>query len=109
MFSFDNLPDLNTLNARALENVRAMVAWKRKESGLTSNSADMRPIRSVGIIGAGVIGAEIAAAHVKHRFPTIIFDNNPAALATIADRVSAELAACAGNGDDSTSVVQVAL
>lgn len=104
MFSFDNLRDLNTLNARALENVRAMVAWKRKGSGLTSKLAEVRPIRSVGIIGAGVIGTEIAAAHVKHRIPTIIFDNNPAVLTTVADRVSAELGECAGNVDDGTTV-----
>ena len=84
MFSFDNLPNMTTLNARALENVRAMVAWKRQDAGLAGKSGDARPIRSVGIIGAGTMGAEIAAAHIKHNLPVTIFDNNPAALATIA-------------------------
>jgi 3-hydroxyacyl-CoA dehydrogenase len=102
MFSFDNSPDLNTVNARALENVRAMVAWKRKDAGLASHSADALPIRSVGIVGAGVMGAEIAAAHIKHNLPVNIFDNNPAALATIAARTSAELAASGNSGDDRT-------
>ncbi len=98
MFTFDNLHDLNMLNARALENVRAMVAWKRQDAGLESNSGDALPIRSVGIIGAGVMGAEIAAAHVKHYLPVKIFDSNPGALATIAERTSAELTAGGESG-----------
>jgi 3-hydroxyacyl-CoA dehydrogenase/enoyl-CoA hydratase/3-hydroxybutyryl-CoA epimerase/3-hydroxyacyl-CoA dehydrogenase/enoyl-CoA hydratase/3-hydroxybutyryl-CoA epimerase/enoyl-CoA isomerase len=104
MFSFDNLPNMTTLNARALENVRAMMAWKRKDSGLMHNSAGTRPIRSVGIIGAGTMGAEIAATHIKHNLPVTIFDNNPAALATIAERTSAELAAVGESGDLRASV-----
>jgi 3-hydroxyacyl-CoA dehydrogenase len=104
MFSFDNLPDLTTINARALENVRAMVAWKRQDTGLMGNPDDARPIRSVGIVGAGVMGAEIAAAHIKHNLPVTIFDNNPAALATIAARTSAELGAGRDSGDDRTLV-----
>jgi 3-hydroxyacyl-CoA dehydrogenase/enoyl-CoA hydratase/3-hydroxybutyryl-CoA epimerase/3-hydroxyacyl-CoA dehydrogenase/enoyl-CoA hydratase/3-hydroxybutyryl-CoA epimerase/enoyl-CoA isomerase len=104
MFSFDNLHDLNTLNARALDNVRALVAWKRQDAGLANNSVDARPIRSVGIIGAGTMGAEIAAAHIKHHLPVTIFDNNPAALATIAERTLAELAAGGESGDVRASV-----
>ena len=100
MVSFDNLPNPNTLNARALENVRAMVALETADAGLTSKSADVRPIRSVGIIGAGIMGAELAAAHIKHHLPVTISDNNPDALTTIADRTAAELAAGADNGDD---------
>ncbi|MGD0516992.1 MAG: 3-hydroxyacyl-CoA dehydrogenase NAD-binding domain-containing protein [Thermoguttaceae bacterium] len=107
MFFFDNLHDLNTLNARALENVRAMVAWKRQDAGLADNSVDVRPIRSVGIIGAGTMGAEIAAAHIKHHLPVTIFDNNPAALATITERTSAELAAGGESGDVRASVDQL--
>jgi 3-hydroxyacyl-CoA dehydrogenase len=104
VFFFDNLHDLNTLNARALENVRALVAWKRQDAGLANNAFDARPIRSVGIIGAGTMGAEIAAAHIKHHLPATIFDNNPAALATIAERTSAELAAGGESGDVRASV-----
>jgi 3-hydroxyacyl-CoA dehydrogenase len=104
MFSFDNLPNMITLNARALENVRAMVAWKRQDAGLAGESAGARAIRSVGIIGAGTMGAEIAAAHIKRNLPMTIFDNNPAALATIAQRTAAELAAGGESGDARASV-----
>jgi 3-hydroxyacyl-CoA dehydrogenase len=104
MFSFDNVPNMTTLNARALENVRAMVAWKRQDVGLAGKSADARPIRSVGIIGAGTMGAEMAAAHVKRNLPVTIFDNNPAALATIAQRTAAELAEGGESGDFRASV-----
>ncbi|MGA2799212.1 MAG: 3-hydroxyacyl-CoA dehydrogenase family protein, partial [Thermoguttaceae bacterium] len=104
MFSFDNLPNMTTLNARALENVRAMVAWKRQDAGLAGKSSDARPIRSVGIIGAGTMGAEIAAAHIKRNLPLTIFDNNPDALATIAERTSIELAA-GGESEDSRASV----
>ena len=99
MFSFDDMPNMTTLNARALENVRAMVAWKRQDAGLAGKSSDARPIRSVGIIGAGTMGAEIAATHIKRNLPVTIFDNNPAALATIAQRTVAELAE-GGESDD---------
>jgi 3-hydroxyacyl-CoA dehydrogenase len=59
----------------------------------------VRPIRSVGIIGAGVMGAEIAAAYIKHVLPVTVFDTNPDALATIAERTAVELAAGTDNGD----------
>ena len=97
MFSFDELSDRTTLNARALENVRAMVAWKRQDPGPAGKSGNAKPFRSAGIIGAGTMGAEIAAAHLKCHLPVTIYDNNPAALDTIAQRTSAELAA---GGDD---------
>ena len=117
VFSFDILSDTNTLNAhagchvhacvdmsRALENVRKIVAWKRHDSSLMSDLADARPIRSIGIIGAGVMGAEIAAAYIKHNLPVTIFDNNPSALATIADRIAIELAAGNDNAADRAPV-----
>ncbi len=107
MFSFDNLPDMTMINARALEHVRAIVAWKRQDAGTAGKSGDLRPIRSVGIIGAGVMGAEIAATHIKCRMPVIIFDNNPAALDTIAQRTSAELAAEGDSGEARASVDQL--
>ncbi len=93
MFSFDNVPDLNMLHARALENVQALVAWKRQDTGIAGDSSDQGAIRSVAIIGAGVMGAEIAAAYVKHNLPVTIIDRDPAALATICQRVAAELIA----------------
>ncbi len=40
-------------------------------------------IRSVGIIGAGVMGAAIAAVHAQHGLPVVICDSNAAALAKV--------------------------
>jgi 3-hydroxyacyl-CoA dehydrogenase len=112
MFSFDNSSDPKSITSRALDNVGAMVAWKRHEADLMANLPGstgispggtgylpVRPIRSVGIIGAGVMGAEIAAAYIKHVLPVTIFDTKPDALATIADRTAVELAAGTDNGD----------
>ena len=107
MFSFDNLPNMTTLNARALENVRAMVAWKRQDPGPAGKSGPAKPIRSAGIIGAGTMGPQIAAAHLKCHLPVTIYDNNPAALDTIAQRTSAELAAGGDNAGARTSVDQM--
>jgi len=45
------------------------------------------------------MGAEIAATHIKRNLPVAIFDNNPAALATIAERTAVELAAGGESGD----------
>ena len=91
MFSFDGPLNAGADNARALENVRAIVAWKRSDGELMHNSTGARAIRSVGIIGAGTMGAEIAAAHIKHNVPVVVFDNNADALATIGNRTAAEL------------------
>ncbi len=105
MFSFDKLPHLDILNARALQYLRAITAWKRYDADLMGNTGGgagitrVRPIRSVGIIGAGVMGAEIAAAHIKHNLPVTIFDANPAVLSTIAQRTLAELTAGTDSGD----------
>jgi hypothetical protein len=51
-----------------------------------------------------VMGAEIAAAHIKHNLPVTIFDSNPASLSTIAARTSAELAAGCDDRDQDASV-----
>ena len=42
--------------------------------------ASPRKIRSVGIIGAGMMGTAIAAAHVRHRLPVVIHDADEEAL-----------------------------
>jgi len=97
---FDNSLNPNTLNVWDLENVPAIVALKQIIPGLKIKSADARPIRSVGIIGAGIMGAQLAAAHIKSHLPVTITDSNPDVLTTIADRTAAELVAEADNGDD---------
>jgi 3-hydroxyacyl-CoA dehydrogenase/enoyl-CoA hydratase/3-hydroxybutyryl-CoA epimerase/3-hydroxyacyl-CoA dehydrogenase/enoyl-CoA hydratase/3-hydroxybutyryl-CoA epimerase/enoyl-CoA isomerase len=42
--------------------------------------ASVQPVRSVGIIGAGTMGAGIAAENLRARIPAVISDASPAAL-----------------------------
>jgi 3-hydroxyacyl-CoA dehydrogenase len=92
VFSFDNLPDLKNRSARAEQTVRAALAWKRQDAGAMGKSTAQGAIRSVAIIGAGVMGAELAAAHIKHNLPVTVVDKDPRAFSTILSRTIAELA-----------------
>ena len=47
-------------------------------------------VRSVGIVGAGLMGTAIAAAAVKSRLSVVLCDSNPRALDTVAARLAAE-------------------
>jgi 3-hydroxyacyl-CoA dehydrogenase len=104
MFSFDNALDQKSLSDRALKNVQAIAAWKRQDSDMATVLDGGRQIGSVAIIGAGVMGAEIAAAEIKCHLPVTIIDSNPAALATIKDRTAAELAVSTGNPSNRESL-----
>ncbi|MGW8256918.1 MAG: 3-hydroxyacyl-CoA dehydrogenase family protein, partial [Thermoguttaceae bacterium] len=99
MFSFDELPDPKNMKAGADANVRAMTAWKDRAAALASGSQGDCPIRSVGIIGAGTMGAELSAAHLKRRLMASVFDENPSALDTIRQRTLAELGSEGNNSD----------
>ncbi len=77
----------------ALENVRRLEEWSRGDHGGDSASAASPPIGNVGIIGAGMMGISIAAAHVEHQVPVVISDVNRAALAGAAASISADLPA----------------
>jgi len=48
--------------------------------------ASRRP-RSVGIVGAGVMGSSIAAALAGRRIPVVMVDENPLALASVHERI----------------------
>ncbi len=61
-----------------------------------SGQASPRKIRSVGIIGAGMMGTAIAAAHVRHRLPVVIHDANEEALDRVTASIAAELGAAEG-------------
>jgi 3-hydroxyacyl-CoA dehydrogenase len=82
------LPPTPDEKSRALQNVRQLVERNRGQA-----SDDAGPgIRSVGIIGAGMMGRAIAAAHLKHDLPVVITDVDEAALLAAPERVAAELA-----------------
>lgn len=80
---------------RARDNVRRIVIRNRDDSGLDHmpDAAATRPIRSVGIVGAGMMGAAIAAVHLRQGVPVMMTDANDAALQSITARVVAALIA----------------
>jgi 3-hydroxyacyl-CoA dehydrogenase len=71
----------------ALDNVHLLEEWGRRDWCGASSS----PIESVGILGAGMMGRAIAAAHVAHRLPVVICDVNESFLAEATASLAAEL------------------
>jgi 3-hydroxyacyl-CoA dehydrogenase/enoyl-CoA hydratase/3-hydroxybutyryl-CoA epimerase/3-hydroxyacyl-CoA dehydrogenase/enoyl-CoA hydratase/3-hydroxybutyryl-CoA epimerase/enoyl-CoA isomerase len=63
-------------------------------------------VRSVGIVGAGVMGAAIAAAHIRHGVRVVICDANDAVLAKIHDTVATLVADTPGASNFSPSHVR---
>ena len=80
-----------SLEDRALQNVRLLVERNRQDTGLDGDREHVtpRPIRSAGIIGAGLMGTSIAAAHVKHGLRVVITDLDPRVLSAAPHRIAA--------------------
>jgi len=74
----------------ALDNVRRLEEWSRVSHGADPASA-AAPIENVGILGAGMMGISIAAAHVEHRLPGVVSDINDTVLAGAAASIAADL------------------
>jgi 3-hydroxyacyl-CoA dehydrogenase len=74
-----NLPLSPEANA-ALRNVSLLQDHNQQGQGGASAAAS-REIRSVGVIGAGIMGIGIAAAQLKHFVPVTVFDASAEALA----------------------------
>jgi 3-hydroxyacyl-CoA dehydrogenase len=75
----------------AQENVHWLAVWGRQERVLDQISIGRRKIGTVGIIGAGLMGTSIAAAHVQYRFPVVIHDINAETLDRAPAAIAAEL------------------
>jgi 3-hydroxyacyl-CoA dehydrogenase/enoyl-CoA hydratase/3-hydroxybutyryl-CoA epimerase/3-hydroxyacyl-CoA dehydrogenase/enoyl-CoA hydratase/3-hydroxybutyryl-CoA epimerase/enoyl-CoA isomerase len=73
----------------ALDNVRRLVEWSRRDNAVDGDAP--LPIGRVGILGAGMMGTAIAAAHVQYQVPVVIHDVDPEALARAPAAVAAEL------------------
>lgn len=72
--------------------VERLVERNRRDTGIDLAHVEPRPIRSVGIVGAGMMGTAIAATHVKAGLPVVITDADENALSAAAERIAAELA-----------------
>ena len=77
--------------ADARRYVQSLLEWKRRDPGIPWAGATPRPIRSVAIVGAGMMGTAIAAVHVRHGLTVVIADADGPSLATAAQRIAAEL------------------
>jgi 3-hydroxyacyl-CoA dehydrogenase/enoyl-CoA hydratase/3-hydroxybutyryl-CoA epimerase/3-hydroxyacyl-CoA dehydrogenase/enoyl-CoA hydratase/3-hydroxybutyryl-CoA epimerase/enoyl-CoA isomerase len=75
----------------AIESLRWMAGGERQDSAISAWPPRPRKIRSVGIIGAGVMGTAIAAAHVRQQLPVVIHDANEEALERATAAIAAEL------------------
>lgn len=91
MLPDDEASKLERAEKLARRNVQALVDANRRDTGLDYAQVDPRPIRSVGIVGAGMMGTAIAAAHVKRDLPVVITDTDPQALAGATERIATEL------------------
>ncbi len=85
---------------RALQHVDSLVAWSGLEAGAGKDLPSPRAVRSVAILGAGMMGTAIAAATARHQLPVVISDADRRALADVRERIAAELAEEDLPGDD---------
>lgn len=63
----------------------------RLDPGGGSNRGPHRPIRSVSVIGGGLMGAGIAAANVRHGLSVVLTDADQEVLDSAPERIAAEL------------------
>ena len=66
--------------SKALINVFFLTDRNKKDPGIENKSVSPRPIKSVGVIGAGIMGSGIAAACLKRELSVVMTDARPAAL-----------------------------
>ena len=75
----------------ALRNVGVLVERNRLDTGLDCTSAAPPAVKSVGIVGAGMMGTAIAAVHARRNLPVVISDMDEKVLAGILQRTAEEL------------------
>ena len=86
------MPSTPHLPNVAVESLPWTVGEPPQDSEVDHWPAGLRKIRSVGIVGAGLMGTAIAAAHVRHGLPVLIHDADEETLRRAAAVIAAELA-----------------
>ena len=74
------------------DHVNGLVEFSRKCARRAFGSAEARPVESVGIVGAGRMGAAIAAVCIDHGLRVVVTDVSADALACLPGHVAAALA-----------------
>ena len=78
-------------NCPADQHVQRLMDAELRRAQSQYGSGGCRRPRSVGIVGAGVMGSAIAAAVVGRQIPVVMADENPRALASVRQRISSWL------------------
>jgi len=82
---------------RARENVRSLIEFNRQYTTAEYASDAATSVQTVGIVGAGMMGAAIAAATVERGLRVVITDVSETALSRLPAEVAAALAASHGH------------
>jgi 3-hydroxyacyl-CoA dehydrogenase/enoyl-CoA hydratase/3-hydroxybutyryl-CoA epimerase/3-hydroxyacyl-CoA dehydrogenase/enoyl-CoA hydratase/3-hydroxybutyryl-CoA epimerase/enoyl-CoA isomerase len=77
---------------RALINVFFLIDRNKKDTGIARRDVQPQPIRSVGVVGAGIMGRGIAAVNLKRNVSVSITDAAPDALHSGVERILEEAA-----------------
>ncbi|MBN2290964.1 MAG: hypothetical protein JXM70_00980 [Pirellulales bacterium] len=73
------------------QNIAALIAWNQRRLQAQNFESEARPIRSLGIVGAGVMGTSIAASAISSDLPVGITDVSQEALDSVRSRITLEL------------------
>jgi 3-hydroxyacyl-CoA dehydrogenase/enoyl-CoA hydratase/3-hydroxybutyryl-CoA epimerase/3-hydroxyacyl-CoA dehydrogenase/enoyl-CoA hydratase/3-hydroxybutyryl-CoA epimerase/enoyl-CoA isomerase len=91
----------------ASRHIQELIERIRTDTGTVRGLTEVAPFRSVGIVGAGLMGTSIAAAVVKAGLSVVITDKDPDTLTSAQSRITCELADERGPGvGDLTRVAQ---
>jgi 3-hydroxyacyl-CoA dehydrogenase len=73
-------------------NLERLLQWHRRKLASDFASPRSKAIASTAIVGAGLMGIEIAAANLSRGLRVVLTDNDSNAMASAIDRISIELA-----------------
>jgi 3-hydroxyacyl-CoA dehydrogenase len=71
-----------------------LLQWYQQKMSAETVAEQSKPIQTVAIIGAGLMGIEIAAQNVRHGLRLRLTDKDPQTLAAAPERIRSELAEC---------------
>ena len=78
---------------RARQHVDRLIRWNRRRTADRLASVVGHPVRSVGIVGAGMMGVSIAAATARRKLPVVITDCSAEMLSQAEQKIVAEMRA----------------
>lgn len=92
------IPLVGSPISKALIAVFFMNQKVAKDPGVADTTIQPRKVTRVGVLGAGIMGSGIAAAHVRKGIPTIVLDSNPQALERGLTNIAASFKSLADRG-----------